>query len=220
MDEYLSEKEQIEALRKWWSENGTWVIAGLVLGIAMLVGWNSWQSYVRERAEQGSALFEQLRASVDAGNLDGANAAVAELREKYAATPYADQGSLALAKLQVEQGMLDEAAQSLSTVMADSSDPQLQLVARARLAQVRLQQRRLDDAEQALDVKDPGAFAARYHELRGDIAHAREDWETARREYELALAQQGGGPVNQELIQVKIGDLPAPAPETVTDPAS
>lgn len=223
MDEYLSEKEQVEALRQWWSENGRWVIAGLVLGIAMLVGWNSWQSHVRTRAEQASALYEQVRSATLAGNRDEAVALTGQLRGDYAATPYPTQASLLLAKLEVEQGLLDEAAEALGYVIDNSDDVQAQLVARARLAQVRLQQRRLDDALKALEVKDPGAFAARYHELRGDIAQAREDWQLARTEYEQALAMQGSGPVNQELIQVKIRDLPVQSPgeaDLETDPTS
>lgn len=223
MDDYLSEKEQVEALRQWWNENGRWVIAGLALGIAMLVGWNSWQSHVKTRAEQASALFEQVRSAAATGNRDEATALTGQLRADYAATPYPAQASLMLAKLEVEQGFLDEAAEALDYVIENSGDMQAQLVARARLAQVRLQQRRLDDALQALEVKDPGAFAARYHELRGDIAHAREDWQLARTEYEQALALQGSGPVNQELIQVKIRDLPIAAPaaaEVEPEPAS
>ena len=40
VDEFLSEKEQIDEIRSWWRENGWYLIGGAVLGIAALLGWN------------------------------------------------------------------------------------------------------------------------------------------------------------------------------------
>lgn len=216
MDELLSEKEQVEQIRQWWKENGAWVVGGLALGLSMLVGWNSWQSYVTNRAEEASSLYEQVRAAAVAGNADQASALTATLRADYAATPYADQASLELARLMVERGGLDEAAASLEYVMKSDDDPQMALVARLRLAQVRMQQGMLDEALAALEVPDAGAFSARFSELRGDIAVARGDWETARREYESVLSDLSG-PVNREVVEIKLNDLPQPAAAPVIE---
>ena len=38
MSSYLSEEEQVEALKKWWKDNGTSVIAGVVLGFGIIFG--------------------------------------------------------------------------------------------------------------------------------------------------------------------------------------
>lgn len=221
MDELLSEKEQIEQIRQWWKENGAWVVGGLVLGLSMLVGWNSWQSYVTSRAEEASSLYEQVRAEAAAGKVDLASELTATLRTDYAATPYADQASLELARLLVERGSLDEAAASLEYVMKSDDDPQMVLVARLRLAQVRMQQGMLDEALAALEIPDAGAFSARFSEMRGDIAVARGDWEMARSEYESVLSDLAG-PVNREVVEIKLNDLPQPvaAPVTEADPTS
>ncbi len=221
MDELLSEKEQIEQIRQWWKENGAWVAGGLVLGLSMLVGWNSWQSYVTSRAEEASSLYEQVRAEAAAGNVDLASELTATLRTDYAATPYADQASLELARLMVERGSLDEAAASLEYVTKSDDDPQMVLVARLRLAQVRMQQGMLDEALAALAVPDEGAFSARFSEMRGDVAVARGDWEMARNEYESVLSDLSG-PVNREVVEIKLNDLPQPAaaPVIEADPTS
>ncbi|MDH5214803.1 MAG: tetratricopeptide repeat protein, partial [Gammaproteobacteria bacterium] len=58
--EDLSEKEQLEAMRTWWNENGRYVISGIVLGVAMLAGWNYWQSSQQTAQREGSALYETL----------------------------------------------------------------------------------------------------------------------------------------------------------------
>lgn len=208
MDDLLSEKEQIEEIRKWWKENGAWVVGGLVLGLSLLVGWNSWQSHVKTKAEQASSLFEQVRVQAMVGNADAASELTGRLRTEFASTPYAEEASLVLAKLLVEQGSLEPAVEALEFVVASKDDPQLVLVARMRLAQVKLQQGEFDAAVEILQVEDAGAFSARYSELRGDIAVARGDWATARSEYETAISDLGAGLVNRELVEIKLNDLP------------
>ena len=42
MENYDSEQEQVEDIKKWWKENGRSVIAGLVIGLGGMVGWKSW----------------------------------------------------------------------------------------------------------------------------------------------------------------------------------
>ncbi|MEW8396328.1 MAG: tetratricopeptide repeat protein, partial [Candidatus Thiodiazotropha sp.] len=39
MSEYQTEEEQVEAIKRWWKENGTSVIAGLVIGLGGIFGW-------------------------------------------------------------------------------------------------------------------------------------------------------------------------------------
>jgi len=216
VDEYLSEKEQIEKLRNWWSDNGSWVIAGIVLGVALLVGWNAWQSYVIRRAEDASALYTQLSGLIEKGELVAAERDQAldigqRLKANYAATPYDEQGALALAGLNVDAGFLDEAAAELEYVIENSGDAELALVARLRLARVRVQQGRLDGADAALVTTDPGALAAGIAEWRGDIAYARGDIGGARSAYQEALTQGDAGVVNRVYVQMKLDDLADPA---------
>ena len=40
MDVYQTEEQQVEAIKGFWKENGTAVIAGLVLGFAGFIGFN------------------------------------------------------------------------------------------------------------------------------------------------------------------------------------
>jgi len=39
VDEFSTEDEQVEAIKKWWKENGTSLIVGVVLGLSVLFGW-------------------------------------------------------------------------------------------------------------------------------------------------------------------------------------
>ena len=50
MEVYDSEREQIEAMKKWWAQNGKAIITGLVLGLAALIGWQQWSASVHRDA--------------------------------------------------------------------------------------------------------------------------------------------------------------------------
>ena len=106
MDDYLSEKEQIQAIRNWWKENGAFVIAGLVLGISGLTGWNFWQNYKLERAEAAGAVYSELVAAADRLDLDLASASLETLQSDYSSTPYLAQGRLMLEESSFEAGPL------------------------------------------------------------------------------------------------------------------
>jgi hypothetical protein len=57
VEDYLSEREQVDRIRQWWKENGAWIIVGIGGGVLSLAGWNWWQGYQLERAEQASAIY-------------------------------------------------------------------------------------------------------------------------------------------------------------------
>ena len=64
--------------------------------------------------------------------------------------------------------------------MNDSKDTELRHIARLRLARVLIDQGKPDDALKTL-ADEPGAFAARYHEVRGDAFLAKKDLRQHRR---------------------------------------
>ena len=57
---------------------------------------------------------------------------------------------------------------------------------------------------------EPGSFAARFSEIRGDIYHARGDTENARIAYLQALNGEQSTLVDRNLIQMKLDDLAPP----------
>jgi predicted negative regulator of RcsB-dependent stress response len=62
---YDTEEEQVEALKRWWKENGTSTIVGLALGIAIILGWNYWQGHKKDQTVQASAIYDQLLKAVE-----------------------------------------------------------------------------------------------------------------------------------------------------------
>ena len=59
----LSEREQLDAIKKWWSENGKAIVAGLIIGLGAVFGWQYWQRWQDRVAEEASALYSGVAAS-------------------------------------------------------------------------------------------------------------------------------------------------------------
>ena len=59
VEDYLSDREQEEALRNWWRENWRWIIGGVVLGFALLGAYKYWETY-RDRQAAESAGIDGL----------------------------------------------------------------------------------------------------------------------------------------------------------------
>lgn len=210
--EDLSEKEQIDAMRTWWSENGSHVIGGVIVGVALIVGWNYWRSSLETARVTASMLYEEVMSSAGDGNLDAANAAASTLFADYASTPYAGQARLALARLYMDTGRDEDAADALRPLL-DDPDSELALVGRLRLAKILLYQDRAQEAVELLQGPHEHAFAARYNETLGDAYVALEDYDKAQAAYIAALNDDPvARTVDFSIIQLKLNDLPAIEP--------
>jgi predicted negative regulator of RcsB-dependent stress response len=214
--EYLSEKEQWEQIRTWVRENGLWVVAGVALAAAGLQGWRWWQAHLDERGVKASAAYTRMIDALEKGDRTQAFVRLGELERDYPSSPYADQAKLLAARLYVESNELDKAAHELETVMNSSRDHELALVARMRLARVEIAQAKPDAALATLNAAESGAFAARYHEVRGDAWYAKGDRPAALKEYRSAAGSPDLG--DAALLDLKIADLAAEAPPASAAP--
>ena len=157
MDEFLSEKEQIEIFRQWWRENGWYLVGGIGLGVLGLLGWNRYNAYVDTTAEEAAAIYVELRDAVGDDDMGSARNLLNELRDDFPSSAYTDQGGLLVALVRLDAGQVDGAVDDLRFVMESTSDPELALIARLRLARVLAQDESYEEALTVLDVA-PGAF--------------------------------------------------------------
>ncbi|OQX35622.1 MAG: hypothetical protein B0D84_02245, partial [Candidatus Sedimenticola endophacoides] len=109
---HLSEEEQVEALKKWWKENGKSVVAGVVIGLGAVFGWQAWEKHQRTSAEDASALFEQLSYNVANGSTLAEQQA-RDLIQEHHGSVYAVFAALELARIKVGQGDLAAARTQL-----------------------------------------------------------------------------------------------------------
>jgi predicted negative regulator of RcsB-dependent stress response len=220
VDELLSEKEQIERMRSWWSEYGYYVIGGVVLGALILFGVNHYQTSQVEAQMAASALYDDLADQVERGDVEAAEATVQDLADNHGGTAYAAQAHLAMARLYMDRNRDTDAAESLRTLIAADGNDAFKNIGRIRLAKILLYQDQPEAVLTLLEGQESGAFAARYAEVRGDAYVALGRFEEARTAYQAAMMEQLPV-VDRALVQLKLLDLPEENPEvTVPLPGS
>lgn len=225
-DEYMTDDEQLEQVKRIVAENWLWVAGGIALGFALIFGYRYYDGYRNERALRAAAQFADLAAALEHNDAAKARQLGAGLIQTYPNSPYADQTKLALARLSIDEAKPADAIAPLTQVMNNSKDDELRHIARLRLARVLIDQGKPDDAIKTLAEDKPGTFAAQFHDVRGDAFYAKKDMRDAAAEYTAALAGADMGGVNPSLIQLKIVDLneaaaaPAAAPTGAAPPAA
>jgi predicted negative regulator of RcsB-dependent stress response len=205
---YETEEEQLEALKRWWKNNGTSTIVGVVLGITVILGWNYWQTYKKDRLEQASNLYVELNKAVAANQKDSVEKLSERLQTEFAATHYAAYSNLMLAKFKVEQGDIAGAKKVLEQVAA-LSDKELSNIAKIRLVRLMMATKEFEQGLKLINSIDPATtnhFANQYDELVGDLYVALNRPEQARTSY--LKAQENGH--QSPLLQAKIDDLTPP----------
>lgn len=206
MAQYETEEQQVEALKKWWAENGKSIIAGVVLGIAVLFGWRGWGDYQQNQAADASARYQAMTLASEQGQLEKVNEYAGELRDDYSGTVYAGQGSLLQASLLASNGKLEEAAKQLEWTRENATETVLRDIATIRLAQVQVA---LGQPDQALSLLEPVAATIAYtsliEEIRGDAFRAKGDIEAAREAYDRAILSAGADAT--EYLRLKRADL-------------
>lgn len=207
MEDYLSEKEQWEAIKVWLKENLLWIVAGVAVGAAGLGGYRWYQGHVDQKAIEASSKYEQLADALGHGDRTRALLLLGDLERDYSSSPYVDQARLLVARAYVDSRDLDKAADELQTVTDHAKDSEIALVARLRLARVQIAQKKPDVALTTLNGMQPGAFAWRYHEVRGDAYYAKGDKTSALKEYLSAKASDVGGGQDGSELDLKISDL-------------
>lgn len=206
MTGYEHEKEQIDAIRKWWEQNGKAIVVGAVLGITALVGWQTWSQYQRSVAESASAEFAQLLTELERNDAAAVGQRGQHIVGQLGGSVYADAAALALARTSLDAGDSAAAKTHLQRVIDDPQLPEIGHVARLRLARVLFDEQSYEEALKTLEVTVPEAYVSSYEELKGDVYMARGDRELARTAYEKAQAQADPGQSHQQ-IQMKLDEL-------------
>ena len=211
MDEYMNEQEQWDYVRNWVRQNGLWLVAGVALAAAGLWGWRAWQARQEASLLAASGQYEQLVTAFGKNDRATVVTLADQLLIEHPHTGYAEQAQLAAARLQAENNELPAALARLQRVAAATADPELALLIRLRVARLQIEQHQADAALATLSAAEPGAFAGRYAEVRGDALFAKGDRAGALKAYREAqatqAAQAGGGAGAGDLLALKINDL-------------
>jgi predicted negative regulator of RcsB-dependent stress response len=212
VEDYLTDRDQEEALRNWWRENWKWILAGVVLGLGLLAGYQYWQSYRGRESDEAHVVYENFQKALAAKDVEQAGRLLADLASGHAKSAYTQQARLLLAKDHAEAGRFDDAIKELRQVADTSKDEELAHVARLRTARLLIQTGKHDDALKMLDAEKAGAFAAQVREVRGDALVAKGDAQAARAEYAAALSAEAKGDIDRATVELKLRDVGGEVP--------
>ena len=202
-----TQEQEVEAFKSWWKTNGKVVVAGIVIGLGGVVGWNWWQTQTERAAEAASALYTEVVNAADAADSGTALSAAKRMLEDHPKSGYAALAALVSAKSAMSAGQVDEAVGQLRWVVSNSSQAQVTDLARLRLARVLRSAGDYDPALSELANVEAASFAPLVAELRGDIAHDQKNMQAAIESYEAALAAPGVDASTAQRVGIKLGDL-------------
>ncbi len=200
----MAEDEDLVRAKAWWKENGSSIIGGVLIGTAMVVGYNFWQSYQEKHASEVAGLYEQYSLS------SGDSQALDALLDADDKASYTQLARMTAAKKEMEAGDFEKSEQLLKGVLNSKTDDGIRSIATLRLATVYLANNQEDDALALLDAQSNASLPlmqARVQELQGDIYQKKGDTDKAKDFYASSIAsmQQIGEP--SALIQLKLDNL-------------
>ncbi len=213
-----AEEENIEALKKWWDENGKPLLFFAIFVIGGYGAWLLWQNSQATDAETASDLYEEvLSLAISEPGLpvtEQESLRILELFDQlkvdYSGSVYALDGALFAAQQLVNANDLDAAEDSLQWVLDNQqnglfrqTDEGLILTTNLRLGRVILAKGESERALNLVNGIDPKAFEAGFAELRGDIYVTMGRIVDARDAY--IAAQQAGS--SNDGLRMKLDDL-------------
>ena len=204
MDVYQTEEQQVEAIKGFWKENGTAVIAGLALGFAGFIGFNYYKDAQLASEVATSDAYQTVMESAGKGTeLFSASATkfITENKE----SSYAALTALALAKETAAHKDWPEVAKHLTTAIDSATNQGVKAIASIRLARVQIQLEQYTEALATLSVTLPESFKSAIEETKGDAYFKQGKADLARDSYQKALDVEGQ--TNNGALQMKLNDL-------------
>jgi len=203
----LEEQEQLDALKQFWKQYGTLIITLAFLALATFAGFKGWNYYQRAQSEQASVLFGKLEEAVRKNDVAQTGSLGAEIVDKYGSTAYGPMAALLLAKTSYDNGDPAAAVTRLLMAIDKARDDETAALARLRLAGIRLDEKKYDEALALLDAKHGQAFAPLYSDLRGDVLTVQGKPAEARAAYKQALEKSLPNSNYRNVVQIKLDAL-------------
>jgi predicted negative regulator of RcsB-dependent stress response len=216
MSDLYDTHEQGERVKNWLRENGSAIVMGLVLAFGLMFGFKQWQAWETSKRQQASAEYQVMASLIKDDNMDAAVSNYEILKTEYPKSAYTSMAAMMMAKSRLIAGQLDLAANDLEFAMEHAQPQPVQVIARERLARLRLSQGDTDAALKLLDeAPSTVGFESQFAEIRGDIYTADGETEMAIASYQTAFNGLEEGVGNRELLKIKLEALGA----TVTEAA-
>lgn len=199
--------EQSELVQKWLRDNGVSIIAGIVIGLVGIFGWQQWRNHQAQNESEAAQLYQQVQIAQASNKPDTAAQLTDRLMKDYAKSPFAVFAVSDRARQQVQDKQLDKAEISLEWAESHAKAPALKSLTLLRIAQVELARDNGKEALATLDRIPADGYQGLVQELRGDVLVKLGRSDEARKAYQTALTALGQDAPQRGALQMKLDDL-------------
>ena len=209
MSVYMTEEEQLQAIKKWWLRYNTPILVVLSLIMLAVAGYRYWNWHEEKRLTQASTAYDHLMVSFSEHHNKEVRSYANQLIKNYDQTVYADAARMTLAKLYVEKEDNKRAIDLLGAVVSNSKVPALKQVAKIRIARLLVSQKSYDQALNELSVVDDNAYMTIVNELKGDIFVEKGEYQQAMTSYKMAIEEAKTHGIGNLFLEMKTNELAA-----------
>ena len=195
-----TEEEQVDQIKKWWNSNVKQIIAGAVIGLAGVWGWNTYSDYQDKQSLNARSLY--LSYASDSNNLG----AYDKLTTDFSSSTYSDQAILLMAKYLFDAGSYTQALGVIKPLI-NSPSSVIANTAVLRIASIHLQLGQHGQALSILDGQSEDGFSGLIYNLMGDIYLDIGNRTEAQKHYSMAIDNITENSNLSQLIQIKLDDL-------------
>lgn len=211
MSRYETDEEQVEAIKKWWNQNGTQLLSGVLVIVLAWSGWTFWQNTKTANAITASSIFELMQMHEKNGDLANVLRDGKMLMEEQPTSPYSTAVALMLAKYHFDKAEMDKAIENLQWVGTHSEDASLKFIAQLRLASVYVQQSNLEQAEATMKAINSATLSpaerANYDYQLAELALSQGNKASAKEAFQRVLDNEQSAGGLQNLAKLKLDDL-------------
>jgi predicted negative regulator of RcsB-dependent stress response len=203
----LDEQEQLDQIKHFWKTWGNLISWVLIAILGSFAAWNGYQYWEKSQAAKAAALFDEVERAVGSGDLARVERSLADMKDKFGRTQYAQHSALLAAKALQAQGKADAARDALGWVVQGATDPAYRDIARLRLAALQLDAKAYDDALKMLASDFTPEMSGLAADLRGDVLQAKGQSAEAVSAYQQAWKKLADTPDYRLLVQAKLNAL-------------
>ena len=216
----LEEQEQLAEFKHFWSRYGNIITWALIVVFGSVAAFNGYQYWQGRQASQASVLYDEVERAVQVADMARIDRSLADMKERFAGTAYADQAGLLAAKAHYDKGNLDAAKAALVWVADKAKDEGYQSIAKLRLAGILLETKAYDEALKVVVGTFSKEFAPLVSDRRGDILLLQGKKAEAKVEYERAYKGMDERAEYRRLVEVKLNALGVDPVVLVATPAA
>ena len=203
----LEEQEQLDQLKHFWKQYGNFITWGLIVILGAVASWNGYHAWQRSQAAQAGAMFDEAEKVVRGADVQRAERAFNDMKERFSKAAYTQQAGLLVAKMTYEAGKVDTAKSTLNWLVENAADKGYASIARLRLSALLLDAKSYDEAVKVLSMGISDEFSALADDRRGDIYTLQGKKAEAKAEYQRAFKGLDEQSEYRRLVVVKLNSL-------------